>query len=476
VKRENFEYKNLIHAINHMNGTLLICDRNRNVVFYNDMVMKALAIPEELLSGANLMDLADKKYIINSASIQAFETGKLSIKYVQGRMSLPILTISTPVLDENGDVDYVVALSVNEEIFEIANKEMVKARNKDLQIQNYLSSEMLNRNSMVVCECEAMKNVLRFLCRCAQNDGNLLLTGETGVGKEVLAKYTHRVGTRSEAIFIPVNCAAIPEPLMESEFFGYIHGAFTGADKNGKIGFFEMADGGTLFLDEIGELPLALQAKLLRVIEMREVTRLGSTKVHKVDFRLIAATNRDLEKMCKEGAFREDLYYRLNILSVEIPPLRKRREDIIPLAKHFIAGLNKKHNTSKILSHAAIKRFENYDWPGNVRELRNVIERLMLASDSDILDLDDLNNKSNTTEMRAPDNGRKNVDGELAGGRSLKSAVDDFEWRVIQESLNACDCNISVASEKLGIDKSSLYRKIQKHKNSSMVYENRYYK
>ncbi|MDR1798078.1 MAG: sigma 54-interacting transcriptional regulator [Clostridiales Family XIII bacterium] len=463
-------YEKLVDAINHMNGTLLICNKDRKVVFYNRQVLDALAIPEEILAGANLQELAEKKYIINSASIQAFDTGKPSIKYVQGHMSIPILTLANPVFDEEGEIDYVVAISINEEVFESVNMEMFKARLKDMQIQTYLSDAVV-KESDIIFESESMNNILAFLNRCSQNDSNILLTGETGVGKEVLAKHIHRLGVRNNAVFIPVNCAAIPETLVEAEFFGYIKGAFTGADKNGRIGFFEMANGGTLFLDEIGEMPLPIQAKLLRVIETGEITRLGSTKIHKIDFRLIAATNRDLEELCKQGAFREDLYFRLNILSVEIPPLRNRREDILPLAKHFIAELNKKYGTNKILSHAAREQLERYRWPGNVRELRNVIERLMLTSDSDILDFENTQAFLHGGNMRQPGAGAQ--EGEGAGEKggapsieSLKSAVDDYEKRVIIEALNVCDFDVPKAASWLKIDKSSLYRKLQKYQDA----------
>ncbi|WP_418779935.1 sigma-54 interaction domain-containing protein, partial [Intestinimonas sp.] len=339
MRREEFGLENLVKALNHMKGTLLICDRNRNVVYYNDVVCSALDIPEERLSGANLMGLAEEGYILNSASIQAFETRQLSIKYVRGKMKMPILTVSNPVLDENGEVALVVAVSFNEQITELVAREMMESRQKSIELLDFLSSKMSN-NATVIAESAAMKGILAFLTRISPADSNILLTGETGAGKEVLAKYIHNQSSRSGGVFIPVNCAAIPESLMESEFFGYARGAFTGANKEGKAGVFELADGGTIFLDEIGEMPLLIQAKFLRVIETGEVTRLGSESSKKVDFRLVAATNRNLEEMCAQGLFRSDLYYRLNILSVEIPPLRERREDIVPLARFFLSRLN----------------------------------------------------------------------------------------------------------------------------------------
>jgi transcriptional regulator with PAS, ATPase and Fis domain len=291
MRREEFGLENLVKALNHMKGTLLICDRNRNGVYYTDVVCSALDIPEERLSGANLMGLAEEGYILNSASIQAFETRQLSIKYVRGKMKMPILTVSNPVLDENGEVALVVAVSFNEQITELVAREMMESRQKSIELLDFLSSKMSN-NATVIAESAAMKGILAFLTRISPADSNILLTGETGAGKEVLAKYIHNQSSRSGGVFIPVNCAAIPESLMESRVFRLCQGAFTGPTRRARPVCFELADGGTIFLDEIGEMPLLIQAKFLRVIETGEVTRLGSESSKKVDFRLVAATNR----------------------------------------------------------------------------------------------------------------------------------------------------------------------------------------
>lgn len=469
MRREEFGYENLMKALNHMKGTLLVCDRNRNVVYYNDVVCTALAIPEERLNGANLMSLVEDGYILNSASVQAFETKQLSIKYVRGKMEVPILTVSNPVLDENGEVELVVALSINEQITELVTREMMDSRLRSIQMLDFLSKKMSD-NATVIAESAAMKGILAFLNRISTVDSNILLTGETGVGKEVLAKYIHNESSRSNGVFIPVNCAAIPESLMESEFFGYAKGAFTGASKEGKAGVFELADGGTIFLDEIGEMPLLIQAKFLRVIETGEVTRLGAEGSKMVDFRLVAATNRDLEEMCAKGLFRSDLYYRLNILSVEIPPLRERREDIVPLAKFFLNKLNKKYGKTKILSYSAIKRLEHYPWPGNVRELRNVLERLFITSPSDILEFEQGYNAlslsgsglgGGTEELEH----RASMAAPEANGGSLREAVEGYEKQLILETLDACGGSVSKAAERLRLHKSVLYRKLEKYRD-----------
>ena len=509
MRREEFGLENLVKALNHMKGTLLICDRNRNVVYYNDVVCSALDIPEERLSGANLMGLAEEGYILNSASIQAFETRQLSIKYVRGKMKMPILTVSNPVLDENGEVALVVAVSFNEQITELVAREMMESRQKSIELLDFLSSKMSN-NATVIAESAAMKGILAFLTRISPADSNILLTGETGAGKEVLAKYIHNQSSRSGGVFIPVNCAAIPESLMESEFFGYARGAFTGANKEGKAGVFELADGGTIFLDEIGEMPLLIQAKFLRVIETGEVTRLGSESSKKVDFRLVAATNRNLEEMCAQGLFRSDLYYRLNILSVEIPPLRERREDIVPLARFFLSRLNKKYNKTKILSYSAIRRLERpedilpliehqmriiaaeqgttppeltpeaqellkqYRWPGNVRELRNVIERLFITSPTDILEFESGDNTLSfrgagpETSLEAQDR-TDPASAPVREGVSLRAAVEAYEKQLVLETLDACGGSVSKAAGRLRLHKSVLYRKLEKYRGQEAI-------
>ena len=354
VDRLKFGYANLVEALDHMRSTFLVCDKLHHIIYYNYAVCEKLNIPEEKLKKLTLDELQDLGYIQNSASMDAFETKKLSIKYVKGHMDIPLLTVSDPVLDSNGEVRYVVAFSVDEQLAESISQEMMHSRLESMQLVNFLSTEV-SKHDTIIAESPKMQEILSFLRRIATVDSTILLTGETGVGKEVLAKYIHNSSNRKNKIFIPVNCAAIPESLMESEFFGYARGAFTGANRDGKPGVFELADGGTVFLDEIGELPLTLQAKFLRVIETAEVRRLGGEQNKKVDFRLIAATNRDLNEMCEQGLFRSDLYYRLNILNVEIPPLRERREDIIPLARFFLNNFNKKYGFSKVLSYRLIQ-------------------------------------------------------------------------------------------------------------------------
>src|SRR5699024_3714408 len=212
-------------------------------------------------------------------------------------------------------------------------------------------------------------------------DSTILILGESGVGKEVITNFIHKNSSRAENAFLKINCGAIPENLLESELFGYEKGAFTGANNKGKAGLFELADNGTLFLDEIADMPLSLQVKLLRVLQEKEVMRIGGTRSISVDARIITATNTDLKKEVAKGRFREDLYYRLNVIPINIPPLRKRPEDILLLANHFIEYFNETHTTDRRFSPQILHAFQSYDWPGNVRELQNIVERLVVTSD-----------------------------------------------------------------------------------------------
>ncbi len=232
-----------------------------------------------------------------------------------------------------------------------------------------------------------MQAILQTAAQVAQTDSTVLISGETGTGKEVLAKYIHRNSSRADAPIIEINCAALPENLLEAELFGYTKGAFTGALNTGKPGLIEAAHGGTLFLDEINSLPLALQGKFLRVLESHKSKRLGAVEEQEIDFRLLAATNQNLKEGVLAGTFRAALYYRLNVIPLELPPLRERREDIAPLATFFLDYYCKRYSRTKVLSRRVIEQLKAYDWPGNIRELKNVVERLLVTSAAGTLEI-----------------------------------------------------------------------------------------
>lgn len=290
----------------------------------------------------------------------------------------------------------------------------------------------------------------------AETNSTVLITGESGTGKELFAHAIHRASYRKKEAFIAINCAAIPRELLESELFGYDRGAFTGARNEGKIGKFELASGGTIFLDEIGTMPLEMQAKLLRVLEAKEFERIGGNTKTYLDARIIAATNENIEEEIKKGKFREDLYYRLNVITIDIPPLRDRTEDIGPLAEDILASLVKEMKVSeKVLNNETIKILKSYSWPGNVRELRNILERAInLSTNKEIL-------PENLPERLLS---KVSYSSEYEEIGLLKDIVAETEIKSIRKSLVLSNGNKSLAAEKLGIHRTALYKKIAKYK------------
>ncbi len=315
----------------------------------------------------------------------------------------------------------------------------------------------------IVYGSSVMKEILKSALKVAGTKATILLRGESGTGKELLAKAIHFSSPRAKNPFVAINCAAIPETLLEAELFGYEKGAFTGAFTS-KKGKFELADGGTIFLDEIGDLPLSLQAKILRVLQEQSFERLGGTKSIKVDVRIIAATHRNLEEMVKEGEFREDLYWRLNVVPLFIPPLRERPEDIPLLIDHFLKKFNQLYEKNLRVHPEAVERLLNYPFPGNVRELENLLERLILLSEKDWIDVEDVDRvlKLKDSSMRTlPIEGQTRINPSKKGG--LLSELEELERERIIAVLKACNFNQSKAAKELGITRRQLNYRIQKY-------------
>ncbi|MEW6738823.1 MAG: sigma-54-dependent transcriptional regulator [Nitrospirota bacterium] len=333
-------------------------------------------------------------------------------------------------------------------------------RQKTLTDENKQLKEQLKASSMIdeiIGKSPAIQEVIEVIKRVSQTDANILITGESGTGKELVAKAIHARSLRKPEPFIPVDCAALPENLLESELFGYEKGAFTGANTS-KPGLFETAHGGTLFLDEIGEIPMTMQAKLLRAIQERQVRRLGSNKFISIDVRIISATNREIKKSVQEKTFREDLYYRLNVIQISVPPLRERRGDIPVLALHFMdrfAALNKKDIRS--ISPDAMGVMENYSWPGNVRELQNIMERAVVLCDADKITIEDLPKEVCMAPPPLP------VENLLY--KDAKEAwLAAFEKNYLSSLLKGTSGNISRAAQKAGIDRKTIHRLIKRYK------------
>jgi Nif-specific regulatory protein len=299
-----------------------------------------------------------------------------------------------------------------------------------------------------------MHEVIKTVLKVSKSKATVLLRGESGTGKELIAKAIHYESPRAKGPFIAVNCAAIPENLLEAELFGYERGAFTGA-VTAKPGKFELANGGTLFLDEIGEMSPALQAKLLRVIQEHTFERLGGTKSINVDVRIIAATNKNLEDMVKKGLFREDLYWRLNVVSIFLPPLRERKEDIPILIEHFLKRFNKEYGRRISISSQAMEKLIRYSWPGNVRELENTIERLVILAEKEEITVEDLPIHIRSEMLKTFN---------LNNTYSLKKEIEELEKRRIEEALKKCDNNQARAARLLGITQRQIGYKIKKYK------------
>ena len=304
----------------------------------------------------------------------------------------------------------------------------------------------------IIGESESFLEKKRLGLKAAKTDFAVLLTGETGTGKELFARAIHNASSRSDKPMVSINCAAIPTELLESELFGYEDGAFTGAKKGGKPGKFQLANGGTLFLDEIGDMPLNMQAKILRALQEREVEPVGGSGPVPVDVRVISATRRNLPELIESGDFREDLYYRLNVINIEMPPLRTRRGDILELANHFLARLNLEFQRATVLSPEVKRCFAGYQWPGNVRELDNVIKGAYATCDGFTIDMTDLPAKMAAPRGSAP----------IRAQKHLSELVDDYEREVILAVLRENHGNCQQTADELGIHRSALYKKVAK--------------
>ena len=440
--------------------SIWVIDRFGKVVMANRAASRMLQVDHEDIIGKNVRELVEKGVYRPSTALAAIESRTMVTGLVKTAHGLNLMSTSTPLIDENGEITMVVTNSRDKDSVDkfIATLEQERAQtNRYKSAVNYLGDFKLD-NKQLIAESTAMRQILYKIGIIAKTDSTIILFGESGTGKEVIARHIHRNSPRVKEPFIPVNCAAIPNELLESEFFGYTRGAFTGANSQGKPGLFELADKGTLFLDEIGEMPLSLQSKLLRVLETGEVQRVGGTTVQKVDVRLLSATNRDLKQMVSQKSFRGDLYYRLNVIPVHIPPLRDRSEDVVALSRCFLEEFNKKYGYAKVLRQQILDVFLAYNWPGNVRELRNVIERLVLTSPTDDLDFEEeFGLSAKDSSPLSPDRNET----KISYSGSLKSVLQAVEEEYIHQVLAECNGKIAEAAKKLGIHRTVLYRKVQ---------------
>ena len=439
-------------VLNNILNGILITDPEGYVIFFSDTYGKFLGMDPKEKIGKHCTEVIE-----NTRMHIVAQTGIPEINHPHRIMSRDMVVQRIPiwidgrlvavfgqVMFENVKDVTVLANKLNllESKVELFQKELVNLRSSRYSINN------IHGKSKIITELK------RLALKAATVNSTVLLMGESGTGKELFAHAIHDASTRRLNSFIRINCAAIPKDLLEAELFGFEPGAFTGA-KRAKPGKFELAHHGTLFLDEISELPLEMQPKLLRILEDKEVERLGGTSITKCDFRLIAATHENLEELVEQGRFREDLYYRLNVIPLKIPPLRERKEDIHILAGHILASLAKDSGRSITkISDDVLKIFENYSWPGNIRELSNIIERTLYSIEGveDTIRVDHLPMIFQTQRERLP-----NV--QISSWKNMREAS---EKEAILQALRVCNNNKQSAAQFLGIHKTALYKKIKK--------------
>lgn len=450
-------------VIDHSFDGIFITDTEGEILRINHAYEEITGIPAKNLIGKNIRYLVKNKIISQSSTHMVIKT-QMPIT-IQQRFSSgkEALVTSSPIFDQNGK--FVMVVTNVRDLTEIYNlKAAVQAKTDEME-RLRLELELVNTqlsNQEFIFEDNASLAALLLANRVAPLDTTVILFGETGVGKEVMARYIYKHSHRSQGSFIKVNCGAIPDTLLESELFGYEGGAFTGARRNGKIGLFELANKGTLFLDEIGELPKDMQVKLLRVLQEHEITRIGGTKPISIDVRIIAATNRNLEEMVKTNDFREDLYYRLTVFPITLPPLRLRKKDIIPLAQSFVSQLNQKYNFRKVFSPQSLRLLEEYPWPGNIRELKNVVERAIIISRTNEITPDELplyQSKKPTTMDDSNDWATADTAvPPKSYPTNLPQLLDDLEYEYLLDAYKKYG-TVRTAAKALGMTASTFVRK-----------------
>lgn len=440
---------------------IFVCDGNANVLRINKAYQEITGLDTSGFYGRNMRDLVADGTFSQSTTLLVLERNEPVNLVQKTSTGKSLLASGVPVYDENGKIFRVVS-SVRDitELYNLENKlqdteKMTEEFRKEL---NYLRIRDVKNIEGMIISSEKMNNIVDTAIRLAKVDSTIMVTGESGTGKDLVAGIIHKYSTRSEKPFIKVNCGAIPPNLIESELFGYEEGAFTGAKKGGKPGYFEMADKGSLFLDEIGELPYDLQAKLLRVLQHKELNRVGGQKFRSIDVRIIAATNRDLLDMVKEKKFREDLYYRLNVVPLFIPPLRERREDIQFLTSFFLKIFNDSFSMKKRLSPDLVDKFEEYSWPGNIRELRNLVERLVVMCPDDIITIKDLPSTI-CSELKCQEPDKGIVVNTLM---PVIEALEIVEKQLIEKAYQQYSTTRQMA-QHLKISASSIVRKAAKY-------------
>lgn len=430
---------------------VLTVDKDGFVTFMNQVGAEILCVDRESSIGRHISNVVDFKPVV----LDVLKTGK---GYIDKEFLLTntagnkihFIKTAVPIKDENGNI--VTVVDTFRKI-----KRVNKLLNEMTGAYANFSFEDIIGTSSKLQEC------INTAKAAASSLSNILITGESGTGKELIAHSIHNCSERRKQPFVSINCGAIPRELLESELFGYEPGSFTGASTKGRVGKFELADGGTIFLDEIGEMPVDMQVKLLRVIQDRKITRIGGNNVFDLDVRIIAATNKNLLELCKKGMFREDLYYRINVLHVNLPPLRERKEDIHELIHHFINKINNYlHKNVRDISTGAMKKIMSYSWPGNIRELENTIERAVNLCSGEVITESEIFNDGWITNTSVPAEVSSAAASETVSEKDIEP-LEVMEKRAIEKALLVSGGNITITANLLQVTRNTIYNKMKKY-------------
>ncbi|RST57775.1 PAS domain S-box protein [Siminovitchia terrae] len=441
----------LEQVINTSYDEIFVTDGEGKVLLVSDACQRMTGVPKERFLGENIYNLAKAGLINNSVTIDVLKKKKM----VSAKQSYPngvqVVATGIPIFDHEGNIYRVITNSRDiTELVQLKN-ELAEAKS----ILNERSAEDLERGKgPLFTHNDDMLALIDMAKKVAVTESTILIQGESGVGKGILAKIIHEESLRKDRSFVSVNCGAIPLSLIESELFGYESGAFTGAKTKGKAGLVELADGGTLFLDEVGELPLEIQVKLLHLVQEKTFRRVGSNQLRKVNIRIISATNKDLKSMMEKGLFREDLYYRLHVVPLNILPLRKRVEDIPFLLQLFLEEFNEKYDRNVIISDESLAALRSYSWPGNVRELENMVEQLVVTASTDIVFLDCL------PDQVKSGNGKPLV--VMKGIIPLNDAVESVEKQLLNTAIDKYKTSRKIAAA-LKVNQTTVIRKLKKY-------------
>ena len=461
---ETIKLHDLLPILDGVSDAVFIDDGAGHCVWCNTACEELYQISSSGTRGKHVKDLEKMGIFAPSVTRRVLEENREITIIHENKNGKKLLTTGTPVYNSKQEISLII--TVSRDITQLTSKQDPSDADAGTVLPLNDIDGIEAPGGDIISSSQSMHNVMTLTKRLASVNTTVLITGESGVGKGLIAKQLHEEGNRCEGPFVTVNCGAIPDNLIESELFGYAPGAFTGSRSDGKKGLFEVAQSGTIFLDEISELPLNMQVKLLRVIQEREITPVGGVKPIPIDVRIVSATNRDLQDLVRQDKFREDLYYRLNVVPITVPPLRDRPEDILPLIQSNLHKYNENLREHKVLSSEALTVLLKYPWPGNVRELEHRIVSAMsrVEPSSQVLGLEDLEELPASSAQPplplAEEGARPESPPPL---RPLRQAVREYERGLIQRALEAAGGNVSRAAQLLEIPRQTLCRRIQEY-------------